>query len=97
MHIIDLALNSAWKVLLVALVLGAGIPAIFALGVRGVATASGDMVEPTAPRPMGRVVAGVCFALVAIAIAFGLAIIISSGFGMKVSFEHVYPTFVDKK
>ena len=29
-------------------------------------------------------------------IAVGLAIIISSGFGYKVSFEHVFPTFIKK-
>ena len=35
-------------------------------------------------------------ALVLAVIAVGLAIIISSGFGYKVSFEHVFPTFIKK-
>ena len=34
---------------------------------------------------------------VAVAVALGLAIIIASGFGYKVSFEHVFPTFAEKK
>ena len=41
--------------------------------------------------------AALCFALVAVAVALGLAIIIASGFGYKVSFVHVFPTFAEKK
>lgn len=97
MKTLSLAFSSAWQVLAVALVLGAGIPALFAVGVRGLAVSSGQMTDDTTPRGWGKPVAALCFLLVAAAIALGLTIIISSGFGMKVSFEHVYPTLVDKK
>lgn len=97
MKTLSLAFDSAWQVLAVALVLGAGIPAIFALGVRGVAAGSGAMTDSSAPRAWGKPLAAVCFLLVLLAVALGLTIIISSGFGMKVSFEHIYPTLVEKK
>ena len=49
-----------------------------------------------AGKPAMKIVAWLCFALVLAVIAVGLAIIISSGFGYKVSFEHVFPTFIKK-
>ena len=41
MDMITLALDGAWKVLAAGLVLGAGLPALFALSVRGMALANG--------------------------------------------------------
>lgn len=56
------------KVLLASLVLGAGIPALFALGVRALATGDGG----TRPSP-GRVAAGVvCFGVVVAAVVLGV-------------------------
>ena len=43
-----------------------------------------------------KVLAWVVFALVLAVIAVGLAIIVSSGFGYKVSFDHIFPTFIKK-
>lgn len=97
MHTLSLAFHSAWKVLLVATVLGAGVPALFAFGIRALALGNGTMTTGERPNPAGKVMAAVCFLAVVAAVALGLLIIISSGFGMKVSFEHVLPTLVEKK
>ncbi|QIG42123.1 hypothetical protein G5V58_04470 [Nocardioides anomalus] len=93
------ALEGAWKVLLVGLVLGAGLPAVFAAGVRSLAWGTGGSAEVVADQPahpVGRAVAVLCFAVVLAGIALGLTIIIAAGQGKVVSFDHVYPTIVDK-
>ena len=97
MHTLELAFNSAWRVLLASIVLGAGIPAVFAMGIRGLATGNGQLTTGEAPKPIGKVVAAICFIVVVAAVALGLTIIIGSGFGKTVSFEHIIPTLVDKK
>ena len=37
MHNVELALEASWQILLWSLLLGAGLPAVFALGVRSLA------------------------------------------------------------
>lgn len=96
-NILHLTATSAWKVLLVSLLLGAGAPAVFAVGVRGLAMGNGTTVDGAAPKPVGKLLAGICFALVLIAVALGLAVIIGAGFGKELTFEHIIPTLVDKK
>jgi hypothetical protein len=96
---LQFAVEGAWKVLLVGLVLGAGLPAVFAVGVRSLAWGTGGAAEvavDTRPHPIGRVLAGVCFLVVLAGIAVGLTIILAAGQGKVVSFEHVYPTIIDK-
>jgi hypothetical protein len=96
---LQFAVEGAWKVLLVGLVLGAGLPAVFAVGVRSMAWGTGgaaEMAVDTRPHPIGRVLAGVCFLVVLAGIAVGLTIILAAGQGKVVSFEHVYPTIIDK-
>jgi hypothetical protein len=96
---LQLALEAAWKVLAVGLVFGAGLPMIFALGVRSMAWGSGGAAEvavDTPPHPLGRPLAVLCFAVVVAAIGLGLTIIIATGMGKVVSFEHIYPTLIDK-
>ena len=92
--------EAAWRVAVVSLVLGAGLPAIFALGVREIVFASGEgSVSGEAPRgaQLHRVLGWLCFAVVVLAVVIGLAIIIASGLGKQVTFEHlIIPTFVDK-
>ncbi|WP_380171410.1 hypothetical protein ACFEMC_20690 [Kineococcus sp. DHX-1] len=90
--------DALWKILLAALVLGAGLPVLFSAGVRAMAYgAGGDAETDHAPgRPIGRVLAVVCFAVVVAAVALGITFIVASGFGKALSFEHVYPTVVDK-
>lgn len=98
MHNITLALGGAWKVLLYGLLLGAGLPAVFALGMKSLSwgTTGGSTEAAAAPHPAGRVVAMLCFALVIAVALTGVAFIIASGMGKTISFHHVFPTFVDK-
>ncbi len=96
---LQFAVEAAWKVLLVGLVLGAGLPAVFAVGVRSLAWGAGGSAEvdvDASPSPLGRPVAALCFLVVLAGIALGLTIILAAGQGKIVSFDHVYPTIVDK-
>lgn len=95
---LPLFFNAIWQVLLIGLIVGAGLPAIFALGVKAMAYGVGGDAESdhAAGHPLGKVVGVLLFAVVLAAIALGIAIIVSSGFGYQVSFEHVFPTFVKK-
>jgi hypothetical protein len=95
---LDLFVDAVWKVILAGLVLGAGLPALFALGVRFTATGSPDglLVAGTAPRPAYRVLGIACFVVVAVLVALGITVIIAAGLGKTVSFEHVFPTLVPK-
>jgi Protein of unknown function (DUF3349) len=74
MHNVSLALDGAWRVLVAGLLLGAGLPAIFALGVRSMAYGfSGDAgastgVDASASHLLGRAVAAVLFAIVLVAV-----------------------------
>ncbi len=98
MDMITLALDGAWKVLAAGLVLGAGLPALFALSVRGMAMANGTaLLGATKARPWGRVLAWALLAVILLAVAYGLMFIVATGFGKTVSFEHVFPLIVDKK
>ncbi|GAB1691254.1 hypothetical protein [Krasilnikovia sp. M28-CT-15] len=103
MHNLGFALDGAWRVLLAGLLLGAGLPALFALGVRSLAWGSGGDAEvhetgvtgPT-PRPVGTVLGWACFGVVLLAVAVGITFIVASGFGKAISFAHVFPAIVDK-
>jgi hypothetical protein len=98
MHNVTLAFEAAWKILLVGLLLGAGLPALFATGVRSMAYGQGGDAEVSAaaPHPIGRVLAGVCFAVVALAVVLGIAYVVATGLGKTVTFDHVHPTITDK-
>lgn len=98
MNNVSLALDAAWRVLLAALVLGAGMPAMFALGVRALAFADGDHTgrAPAVARTMGRVAAVLCFGVAVAAVLLGLAYLVASGSGKSLSFEHIFPTIVSK-
>lgn len=97
MHNLDLALQGAWKVLLAGLVLGAGLPLLFALGIRSMAYGAGRDTEAAArPHPAGMVVGYLLFAVVLLGVALGITFIVASGFGKALSFAHIYPTIVDK-
>jgi hypothetical protein len=105
--VFNLFLEAAGQVALVALLLGAGLPALFAVGVRSftlAGAAGGTAATSTTggaghsrfPVPVLRLVGVLCFVLVVAAVAIGLTVIIATGFGQEVSFEHVFPTFVPK-
>ena len=73
-------LDSLWKVVLVGLLLGAGLPAIFALGLRALAVgetpddATGTSLRTTRPAA-ATAVAALCFAVVVLAIVAGILFI----------------------
>jgi hypothetical protein len=92
------ALEGAWKVLLASLILGAGLPALFALGIRSLAWGAGGEAEVSEarPQPIGTVLGWVLFAVVLFGVLLGITFIVASGFGKALSFEHIYPTIVDK-
>jgi len=92
MNNVTLALDGAWKVLLASVVLGAGLPVIFAAGVRSMALGAGGAaeVDHAPPRAIGRALAVVCFLVVLAGVALGITIVVASGFA------HIYPTIVSK-
>ncbi|GGL33966.1 hypothetical protein H9L10_00705 [Phycicoccus endophyticus] len=97
---IALALSGIWKVLAAGLLFGAGLPTVFALGVRSLALAEGGEAEATPgtrPHPSARVLGIACLAVVLLAVALGIAFIVASGLGKELSFGHGYPTFADKE
>ncbi len=103
MHNLGFALEGAWKVLIAGLVLGAGLPVLFGLGIRSLAYGAGGDPElhetgvtGPKPRPIGTVVGWLCFAVVVLGIVLGITYVVATGFGDTLSFEHIYPTIVSK-
>jgi hypothetical protein len=98
----NLFVDAASKVALWGVVLGAGLPALFALGVRSTVLANGPVeaeaagVRTAVPSPVNRLVGIVCFVLVVAIVALGIMVVVAAGAGKVVSFEHVYPTLVPK-
>jgi len=97
------AAKGAWQVLVASLILGAGLPTLFALGVRAMAYGAGGEAEVheagvagPAPHRIGTVVAWILFAIVLLGVVLGITFIVVSGLGKALSFEHVFPTIVDK-
>jgi hypothetical protein len=107
--VFSLFLEAAGQVALVALLLGAGLPVLFAVGVRSFALArtagaassdgtTGSNGTARGPLQPGlRIVGVLCFVLVVVAVAVGLTVIVATGFGQEVSFDNVFPTFVPKE
>ena len=94
-----LALQSGVQVLFAALLLGAGLPAIFALGMRSLAYGAGGTAEvavESKPRPIGKVLAAVCFGVVVVAILLGISWIVGTGMGYTLVFDHLLPVFRKK-
>jgi hypothetical protein len=98
MHNVTFALEGALRVLIAGLVFGAGLPAVYALGIRAMAYGDGGDAEVShaRPHPVGRVLAYLCFAIVIGGVALGLTVIVASGFGMEVVFDP-FPTLVEKE
>ncbi|GAA1634153.1 hypothetical protein [Actinoplanes couchii] len=102
MHNLGFALDGAWQVLIAGLALGAGLPILFALGIRslawgaGAATVTTPTSAPAGRRPLGTALGYALFAVVIIGVLLGLTFIVSSGFGYKLDFSHIYPTLVAK-
>ncbi len=74
------AFEALWQVLVAGLVLGAGLPALFALGIRvlgsGRALAADGASYTSAPTGAGRVVSSGLFGLCAAAVLFGIVVIV---------------------
>ncbi|TWS20441.1 hypothetical protein FK529_03570 [Tsukamurella asaccharolytica] len=99
METLSLALDAVWRVLLVGLLLGAGLPALFAVGVRGLAIGNGHEREDGTvhqPNPLGNVLAIVAFVVVVAAVLLGIAMIVASGFKYELTFDNIYPWFEKK-
>lgn len=98
MHNVTFALEGALRVLIAGLVFGAGLPAVYALGIRAMAYGDGGDAEVShaRPHPVGRVLAYLCFGVVIAGVALGLTVIVASGFGMEVVFDP-FPTLVEKE
>jgi hypothetical protein len=79
-------LDALWKICVLGLICGAGLPAIFAIGLRllslpagaGVARASDDDQRVYFGNVGGAIGAGACFAIVLAAIGLGIYWIVSS-------------------
>jgi hypothetical protein len=96
------ALDGAWRVLLVGLVFGAGLPALFAFGIRSLAWGAGgeaSVHEPGVtlkPRPVGRLIAYLLFALVVLLVLSGVGYIVVHGLGWTVTFNGLLPVITPK-
>lgn len=92
-NLVTLALQGALQVLVAGLIFGAGLPLIFALGVRALAWAEGGDAEKShaEPRPVGRLLAWLCFGAVVAGVLLGLTVIVASGFGLELTFRGVLP------
>ncbi len=88
MNNIILALEGAGQVLLVGVLLGAGLPMIFAFGIRALSYGVGGAadIETHEPHLIGKVLAGLCFAVVIGAVIAGVGAIVASGFGWELGF-----------
>ncbi len=98
MHNVVFALEGALKVLAAGLLLGAGLPAVFALGIRALAFGVGGdaEVDHAPPHPVGKLLAAICFAVVVAGVALGITIVVASGVGKEVVFDPILPMIVDK-
>lgn len=99
MHQLSLALQGSWKVLVAGMILGAGLPSLFAIGIRSLAYGEGGEAELSHAKghTIGKIMAGFMFALVLAAITLGILTIVAAGFGKSVTYDHIYPVLVDKK
>ncbi len=104
METLKLVFTAAEHVLIYGFLLGAGLPVIFALGVRAlagggseVATGGGSAPAPPGAPGMGsRIVAYAAFGVVIVAVVIGILVIVGAGLGMVVTFDNLVPTLEPK-
>ncbi|MFT3861789.1 hypothetical protein [Micropruina sp.] len=89
------ALDGAWRVLLAGLLLGSGLPILFALGVKSLAWANGDLPDRPANRA-GKVIAVALFAIVLLAVLLGISYIVAHGLGYTLVWNGPLPSFTAK-
>ena len=95
---IKFAADAIWKILIASVILGAGLPILFATGVRSLAWGTagaevGDVAQPRRSNPIGIALAVVLFAVVAYVIYAGLIYVIATGQGSSydIGFHHLIP------
>ena len=93
---LELFVDAVLKIMVAGLVLGAGLPALFALGVRFSAAGAQLAVADGSPRAGWRALGVLCFVVVAVLVALGITVIVAAGLGKTVGFDHVYPTLIPK-
>ena len=82
MNIVMQELSALFQVLVAGIVLGAGLPALFALGVKSLNTgrvvvvADGPDGEVSKPSTAGSIGAGICFTVCVLAVLFGIVVLI---------------------
>lgn len=102
MNTIELALKGASKVLMAGLTFGVGLPVIYAIAMRVLTIGATTDADPDGtvrlhPTPLGMALMALLMAVIIGGVALGITIIVASGLGKVVSFEHVIPVLVDKK
>jgi hypothetical protein len=96
------ALNGGWQVLVVGILLGAGLPTMFAFGIRALAWGAGGEAEVHAegvllkPNVWGRVIAYTMFTVVILSVLLGISYIVAHGLGWTVTFNGILPVFTPK-
>jgi hypothetical protein len=98
---LQLLFQGASNVFVAGLVFGAGLPVVYALALRVLTIGATTYAGPggdihSTPRISSRLFSGLLIAVVVAGIIVGMMIIVATGFGKEVSFDHVYPTIVDK-
>jgi len=76
--------TAIWEIVVFGLLAGAGLPAVFAIGVRALSTPGtrhmkGSQDQLVGGSPAGMAVAALCFLIVLAAIGYGIFIIVKSG------------------
>ncbi|ONH29138.1 hypothetical protein [Pseudofrankia asymbiotica] len=80
-------LDALWKILVLGLICGAGLPALFAIGLRAISLSGSGTAQPASAEsdriiggnPLGIAAGVLCFAVVLAAIAWGIYLIVNSG------------------
>lgn len=97
MNQIIAALDAAWRVLFVGLLLGSGLPALFSVGIRQLAAAHvPESAGAGMPPVVHRLLAYLVFGVVLLAVTLGLAYIVAHGFGYKITFDGLWPVIREK-
>lgn len=92
------ALDGAWKVLVTCLILGAGLPALYSVGLKQLALADGTIATPKRSEypAVHKAIAYVLFAVVILAIFLGLSFIMAGGFGYVIKLDQFPPSIKHK-
>ena len=89
---LSLTLTGVWKVLAAGLVLGAGLPFVYGLGLRALGIGTTTKANAT-----GKLIFTICLAIVLIGVALGLMFIIATGLGKQLVFHGILPAIEPKK